>query len=175
MAWALQIFKPVSMKSVKVFFLLITAIFLSCTLLAQPRPGELAHEIALTSPKGDTLSLSALQGKVVLIDFWASWCGPCRLSNRHLVKLYSKYKNKGFEIFGVSLDENKRDWVKAINKDKISWPQVIDNRGWEASTAIDWNLYQIPTSYLINKDGIIVGIDLEKNDLEKALKDLLKM
>lgn len=161
------------MKGFKRSILFTALIFLSVVLYAQPKPGELAYEIALTNPRGDTLSLSALQGKVVLIDFWASWCGPCRLSNRNLVKLYSRYKNKGFEIFGVSLDENKKDWVRAINKDKISWPQVIDNRGWQATTAIDWNLYQIPSSYLINKDGIIVGVDLEKNDLEKALKELL--
>jgi peroxiredoxin len=161
------------MKSFKSSFLFIAIIFLSLIVNAQPKPGELAFEIALTNPKGDTVSLSSLQGKVVLIDFWASWCGPCRLSNRHLVKLYSKYKSRGFEIFGVSLDEDKKDWVKAINKDKISWPQVIDNRGWQATTAIDWNLYQIPSSFLINKNGIIVGVDLEKNDLEKALKELL--
>jgi len=161
------------MKGFPRSFLFGVVIFLSINLNAQPKPGELAYEIALTNPKGDTLSLSSLQGKVVLIDFWASWCGPCRLSNRNLVKLYSRYKNKGFEIFGVSLDENKKEWVRAINKDKITWPQVIDNRGWQASTAIDWNLYQIPSSYLINKDGIIVGVDLERNDLEKALKGLL--
>jgi peroxiredoxin len=152
-------------------FILITGSFLAAK--AQPKPGELAYDINLMSPKGDTISLSSMQGKVVLVDFWASWCGPCRLSNRHLTKLYSKYKDKGFEIFGVSLDENKKDWMKAIKQDRITWIQVIDNRGWEAQTAIDWNLYQIPTSYLINKDGIIVGVDLEKNDLEKALKDLL--
>ena len=152
-------------------FILVTVLFVVAN--AQPKPGDLAYDINLTSPKGDTIALSSMQGKVVLIDFWASWCGPCRLSNRHLVKLYSKYKDKGFEIYGVSLDENKKDWIKAIKQDRISWTQVIDNRGWEAQTAIDWNLYQIPTSYLINKDGIIVGVDLEKNDLEKALKDLL--
>jgi len=161
------------MKGFKRLFLFIGIICLSIAAKAQPKPGELAYEISLTSPKGDTVSLSSLQGKVVLIDFWASWCGPCRLSNRHLVKLYSKYKSKGFEIYGVSLDENKKDWMRAIKQDRINWLQVIDSRGWEASTAIDWNLYQIPTSYLINKDGIIVGVDLEKNDLEKALKDLL--
>lgn len=161
------------MKGFPRSFLFGVVIFLSFNLNAQPKPGELAYEIALTNPKGDTVSLSSLQGKVVLIDFWASWCGPCRLSNRNLVKLYSRYKNKGFEIFGVSLDENKKEWVRAINKDKITWPQVIDNRGWQATTAIDWNLYQIPSSYLINKDGIIVGVDLERNDLEKALKSLL--
>jgi peroxiredoxin len=159
--------------SFKRLFLFILIIGSFVVAKAQPKPGELAYDINLTSPKGDTISLSSMQGKVVLIDFWASWCGPCRLSNRHLVKLYSKYKEKGFEIFGVSLDENKKDWMKAIKQDRITWTQVIDNRGWEAQTAIDWNLYQIPTSYLINKDGIIVGVDLEKNDLEKALKDLL--
>ncbi len=138
--------------------------------------GRPAYEIALTSPKGDTVSLSSLQGKVVLIDFWASWCGPCRLSNRHLVKLYSKYKSKGFEIYGVSLDENKKDWMKAIKQDRINWSVVISItlHDWEAQTAIDWGLYQIPTSYLINKDGIIVGIDLEKNDLEKSTEGLIR-
>jgi len=161
------------MKSFKRLFLFIGIIVLSTAAKAQPKPGDMAYEIALTSPKGDTISLSSFQGKVVLIDFWASWCGPCRLSNRQLIKLYSKYKSKGFEIYGVSLDEDKKDWMKAIKQDKVAWTQVIDNRGWEAQTAIDWGLYQIPTSYLINKDGIIVGMDLEKNDLEKALKDLL--
>jgi len=159
--------------SFKRFFLFILIIGSFVVAKAQPKPGDLAYDINLTSPKGDTISLSSMQGKVVLIDFWASWCGPCRLSNRQLVKLYSKYKDKGFEIYGVSLDENKKDWMRAIKQDKIAWTQVIDNRGWEAQTAIDWNLYQIPTSYLVNKDGIIVGVDLEKNDLEKALKDLL--
>jgi peroxiredoxin len=161
------------MKCFKRSFLFIALIFLSFVVEAQPKPGEMAFEIALTNPKGDTISLSSLQGKVVLIDFWASWCVPCRMSNRQLVKLYSKYKSRGFEIFGVSLDENKKDWVRAIAKDKIGWTQVIDNRGWQATTAIDWNLYQIPSSFLINKDGIIIGVDLEKKDLEKALKDLL--
>jgi thiol-disulfide isomerase/thioredoxin len=161
------------MKSFSGLFLFIGLTVLGVIAKAQPKPGDLAYEIALTTPKGDTVSLSSLQGKVVLIDFWASWCGPCRLSNRHLTKLYSKYKSKGFEIYGVSLDENKKDWIKAIKQDRIIWPQVIDNRGWEAQTAIDWGLYQIPTSYLINKEGIIVAVDLEKNDLEKALKDLL--
>ena len=154
--------------SFKRFFLFILIIGSFVVAKAQPKPGDLAYDINLTSPKGDTISLSSMQGKVVLIDFWASWCGPCRLSNRQLVKLYSKYKDKGFEIYGVSLDENKKDWMRAIKQDKIAWTQVIDNRGWEAQTAIDWNLYQIPTSYLVNKDGIIVGVDLEK-----ALKNLL--
>jgi thiol-disulfide isomerase/thioredoxin len=130
-------------------------------------------EIALPTVKGDTLKLSSLKGKVILLDFWASWCGPCRYSNRQLVKLYSKYKDKGFEILGVSLDENKKDWIKAIGKDKIKWLQINDNGGWDAKTAIDWNISQIPTSFLVGRDGKIIAMDLEKAELEKALAGLL--
>ncbi len=90
-------------------------------------------QIKLPTAKGDSITLASLKGKVILLDFWASWCGPCRSSNKKLVKLYEKYKSQGFEIFGVSLDEEKKDWEKAIAKDKISWLQVIDPRGsWNA-------------------------------------------
>jgi len=105
--------------------------------------------------------------------FWESWCGPCRVSNKGLVKLYPKYKDKGFEILGVSLDEDASDWQKAVKKDKISWLQVIDNGGWESKTVNQWRISAIPTSYLINKDGTLIAMDLEGKDLEKALKELL--
>jgi thiol-disulfide isomerase/thioredoxin len=130
-------------------------------------------EIALPTVKGDTLKLSSLKGKVILLDFWASWCGPCRSSNRQLVKLYSRYKDKGFEILGVSLDENKKDWIKAISRDRIKWLQINDSGGWDAKTAIDWNISQIPTSFLVGRDGKIIAMDLEKAELEKALAGLL--
>lgn len=141
---------------------------------AQPRFGKLADEIALPTAEGDTLRLSSLRGKVVLLDFWASWCGPCRVSNKGLSKIYAKYKDKGFEIYGVSLDESKKAWVNAVKKDKIAWLQVNDNGGWEAKTALKWNINQIPTSYLIDKQGILVGMDLEPEQLEALLDDLLK-
>lgn len=130
-------------------------------------------EIALPTVNGDTLKLSSLKGKVLLLDFWASWCGPCRVSNRQLVKLYSRYKDKGFEILGVSFDENKKDWIKAIGRDRIKWLQINDAGGWDAKTAIDWNISQIPTSFLVGKDGKIIAMDLEKDELEKALAGLL--
>ena len=133
----------------------------------------MAAEIALPSAAGDTIRLSSLKGKVVLLDFWASWCGPCRVANKGLVKLYDKFQKKGFEIYSVSLDEQKEAWVKAIKKDKISWLQVIGTGGWETPTAIKWRVSALPTSYLIDKEGRMVAMDLEGKDLEKALKDML--
>lgn len=131
-------------------------------------------QIQLTNPAGDSISLQSLKGKVILLDFWASWCPPCRSGNRKLTKVYKKYNDKGFEIFGVSLDESEQDWKKAIEKDKITWTQVIDPRGQNAQSAIDWNVYALPTSYLINKKGDVVAIGLEGKELEKALGELLK-
>ena len=157
----------------KHFFIFSFCIFLFATVSAQPKQGQMAAEIALPSAAGDTIKLSSLKGKVVLLDFWASWCGPCRVANKGLVKLYDKFKKKGFEIYSVSLDEQKEAWVKAIKKDKISWLQVIDTGGWETPTASKWRVSALPTSYLIDKEGRMVAMDLEGKDLEKALKDML--
>jgi Thiol-disulfide isomerase and thioredoxins len=103
-----------------------------------------------------------MKGKVFLLDFWASWCGPCRYSNKNLVKLYSKYKQSGFEILSVSLDDNKHEWMKAVNKDKITWLQIIDSRGWDARSAAKWQVDAIPASFLIDKNGNVVAINAEK-------------
>lgn len=158
-------------KTISFSILLFFAAFANAQ--TQPDISDPRLEIALPTVNGDTLHLSSLKGKVLLVDFWASWCGPCRSSNKQLVKLYSRYKNKGFEILGISLDENKKDWVKAINKDKISWLQINDSGGWDAKTAINWNIFQLPTSFLVDKNGKIVAMDLEKAELEKALVSLL--
>jgi glutathione peroxidase-family protein len=157
----------------KRFPLLAVILVLSQALHSQPRFGQQALEIALPTVIGDTIKLSSLKGKVVLIDFWASWCVPCRFTNRKMVKIYPKYKSKGFEILGVSLDKDKVEWKEAVVKDRISWLQVNDNGGWEAKTPIQWNINQIPTSYLIDREGRIVGRDLEGKELEKALRKLL--
>ena len=162
-------------RIIKSFLVLLFVLTLTQTSFAQIRYGNDAYEIALPSVSGDTLKLSSLKGKVVLLDFWASWCGPCRTSNKQLTKLYPKYKAKGFEIFGVSFDEDKNQWKKAIDKDKIIWLQVNDDGGrMNAQTAIKWNIEAIPTSYLIDKNGKLVAMDLEGKELEKALKYLLK-
>lgn len=131
-------------------------------------------QINLPDTNGDSISLASLKGKVVLLDFWASWCVPCRASNRKLVSLYKKYKGEGFEIYGVSVDEDKSDWKKAIAKDKITWLQVNDDEGNMGETIMKWNVTVIPTSFLINRKGDVVGIDLEGKELEAAIKQLLK-
>ncbi len=157
----------------KILLLLIS--FICCfSILAksQPKLQQQAFEIALPGVKGDTVRLSSLKGKVVLVDFWASWCGPCRVSNKALNKIYPRYKNKGFEIFAVSLDDTERSWEKAILKDKIIWPQVISKGGWYSATAQQWNVEQLPTSYLLDKAGKIIAIDPDLKELETYLKKL---
>ena len=161
------------MSNQKQLLITIFLLVLFNTANAQPRQGMMAAEIALPSVNGDTIRLSSLKGKVVLIDFWASWCGPCRVSNKGFTKLYPKYKSKGFEILAISLDDNDGAWKKAIAKDKVTWPQVIDRGVWEAKTAMTWNIMALPTSYLVDKEGRLIAMDLEMKDLEKMLKGLL--
>jgi len=141
---------------------------------AQPRQGDMAAEIALPTPTGDTLRLSSFKGKVILLDFWASWCAPCRFANKGMAKIYSKFKDKGFEIYSVSLDNQPIDWLNAIRKDKITWKQVISMGGWSTPTALQWGIVALPTSYLIDQEGRLVAMDLEGKNLEKALKSMLE-
>lgn len=161
------------MLSRKFFLLVLLFLSLFTTIQAQPRQGMEAFEIALPSVNGDTIRLSSLKGKVVLLDFWASWCGPCRSSNKLLTKLYPKYKDKGFEIFAVSVDNEKKDWQNAIKKDKVTWLQVNTPGGWDNPTALQWRVEALPTSYLIDKNGKLIAMDLEGKELEKALKELI--
>lgn len=154
------------------FLLLISFFILSFTAKVQPRQGMPAEEIALPTPAGDTAKLLSLKGKVVLIDFWASWCRPCRATNKALTKIYARYKDKGFEIFSVSIDDNLNAWKKAVSKDKMNWPQVNDNAG-KTGTAEAWDIYAIPASFLMDKNGTLIAKDLEGKELERVLKQLL--
>ncbi|CAM3594006.1 TlpA disulfide reductase family protein [Pontibacter korlensis] len=135
--------------------------------------GQTAPDITLPSPDGGTKTLSSLRGKYVLIDFWASWCGPCRKENPNVVKMYNKYKEKGFEIFGVSLDQSEEKWLAAIEKDKLTWPQVSDLKGWESSAAQLYNVTAIPQTVLVDPEGKIIAKGLRGPDLENKLAALL--
>src|ERR1051326_1047620 len=155
---------------------LVSCFVLTTTLAkaqAQPNISDNRLDFALPDLKGDSIRLSSMKGKVFLLDFWASWCVPCRFSNKQLVKLYDKYKDKGFEIVGVSLDDNRNAWKKAVNKDKITWLQINDNGGWDAMSAMKWNINAIPASFLIDREGNVVAFDPEKQELENKIRQLL--
>jgi thiol-disulfide isomerase/thioredoxin len=130
-------------------------------------------QINLPDANGKQISLASMKGKVVLLDFWASWCGPCRHANRQLVKLYAKYKAKGFEIYSVSVDDDKADWLAAVKKDKITWLQVNESANLDAESIRRWNVNALPTTFLINKKGDVVAIDLEGTQLDKEIAKLL--
>ncbi|HEV3250725.1 MAG TPA: TlpA disulfide reductase family protein [Puia sp.] len=140
----------------------------------QVRTGQQAPEISLPGTDGTLFHLSDMKGKVVLVDFWASWCVPCRRNNPRLVKLYKKYKKAGFEIIGVSIDSRETDWKEAIQHDKLEWIQVNDNIGWESPTALQYGVNAIPASYLIDKEGTVQQIDQRGWALEVEIKTLLK-
>jgi peroxiredoxin len=157
-------------------FFLIAFIFILSTanVFSQPRVNDLAPEISLPNMGGETVTLSSLKGKVVLIDFWASWCGPCRKNNPHLVKFYKKYHTKGLEIIGISIDQDADAWKKAVEKDKLLWIQLNDNKGWSASSTNAYHVDAIPASFLIDKKGVIHSIDFVGQELETEVKLLLK-
>lgn len=121
---------------------------------------------------GNKVSIKSLRGKYVLIDFWASWCSPCREENPNLVKLYEKYKAKGFEILGVSLDENKESWIAALKADNLSWVHVSDLKGWNNAVSRQFKINAIPDNILIDGDGKIVAKNLRGEKLEEKLKEL---
>ena len=136
--------------------------------------GAKAPEIALSDVNGKIIKLSSLKGNVVLIDFWASWCRPCRAENPNVVKLYNKYKNKNFTIYSISLDQDRKKWIDAINQDQLSWPNhVSELTGWKSTPGIQYGVSSIPKTFLIDKDGIIIGYDLRGSTLEKKLSELL--
>jgi len=138
------------------------------------RPGADAPGIEQQTPEGNKLSLASLKGKYVLIDFWASWCGPCRRANPDLVATYAKFKGKKFEILGVSLDKDGAEWKAAIKADKLTWPQVSDLMYWNNAAARTYQVESIPSSFLVGPDGKIIARDLTHTELEDYLAKTLK-
>lgn len=137
--------------------------------------GVKAPEFTQADTSGNTIALSSLQGKYVLIDFWASWCKPCRAMNPSLVRLYQKYKNKGFTILSVSLDSKKESWLKAIHDDRLEWQQVSDLKSWNNEVAKQYKITFVPQNYLLDSHGVIIGKNFSEEDLDQVLeKDLIK-
>ncbi len=136
--------------------------------------GKEAPELILPMPNDKDLALSSLRGKVVLIDFWASWCAPCRKEMPNVVRAYTKYKSKGFEILGVSLDKDRDAWIEAISKEGMTWPQVSDLKFWQSEACQVYAVQSIPYTVLLDKEGKIIATDLRGADLDKKLAEILK-
>lgn len=135
--------------------------------------GALAPDFTQNDTAGNAISLTSYRGKYLLIDFWASWCGPCRMENPNYVSAYKKYNSKGFEILAVSLDENKNAWIKAINDDKLTWVHVSDLKAWQNSVAQLYGVKAVPRNFLLDKSGKIIAKDLRGKDLSLFLDQLL--
>jgi thiol-disulfide isomerase/thioredoxin len=134
--------------------------------------GAVAPDINLAQPNGENLAMSSLRGKIVLIDFWASWCGPCRKENPFNVALYNKYKDKGFEIYGVSLDQDPNRWAAAIEKDGLTWKHVSDLKGWGSSAGQLYGIRSIPATVLLDSNGKIIAKNLRGEELADKLREI---
>lgn len=131
-----------------------------------------APDIQLPNPAGDTVALSSLQGNYVMIDFWAAWCKPCRMENPNVVRLYNKYKDEGFEIYGVSLDRTREAWTDAIAQDELTWKHVSDLKYFDSQAARLYNINAIPATVLLDPEGKIIAKNLRGQALEKKLEEI---
>jgi peroxiredoxin/outer membrane lipoprotein-sorting protein len=142
------------------------------TILQNSAVGQPAPIFAMNDKDGNSIALESFKGKYVLVDFWASWCGPCRGENPNVVAAYKKYHEKGFEILGVSFDENKERWLKAVDDDGLTWAHVSDLKGWDNAVGKIYGVRSIPHSVLINKEGVIIAKDLRGEELHEKLEEI---
>jgi peroxiredoxin len=136
--------------------------------------GKVAPDFTLPDPDGKLIALSSLRGKYVLVDFWASWCMPCRQENPNVVAAYQNFKGKNFTVFGVSLDKDKASWVRAIKDDKLTWPHVSDLKYWNSAVVPLYNIEGIPFNVLLDPEGKIIASNLRGRALSARLQELLK-
>lgn len=136
--------------------------------------GVVAEDFAQNDVDGKPVKLSSFRGKYVLVDFWASWCGPCRQENPNVVKAFNKYKDKNFTILSVSLDEDKNRWVRAISQDGLAWTHVSDLQGWNNGVAVQYGIRSIPSNFLVDPQGRIVARNLRGGALDAKLNEILK-
>lgn len=134
--------------------------------------GQPAPEISLPNPAGEIVKLSSMRGQYVLVDFWAKWCGPCRQENPNVVRAYQKYKDKGFTVYGVSLDRNRADWLQAIEQDNLTWTHVSDLKYWQSEAAKTYNITGIPFSLLLDPNGVIIAKNLRGAALHQKLEEI---
>ena len=148
------------------FFIIVNTFILN----AQIKVGDKLPAITLKSISNSDVNLTSFQGKYILIDFWASWCGPCRLGNKKLVKLHNEVSSDKMEIIGISIDTDTNKWLKAVEKDKIKFTQLIDSKGFDAETAIQFGVEELPSKFLFNEEGVLIA----KNPTEEEIIKLIE-
>ena len=142
--------------------------------LANVQVGSVAPDFTLPDVNGNPVSLSSFRGKYVLVDFWAAWCPDCRKENPNIVAAWNKYKDSNFDVLGVSLDRTKEQWLAAIEKDQLTWTHVSDLKDWNSDVAILYAIRWVPTSFLIDPNGVILAVSLEGDELLEKLEEVLK-